>query len=102
MRSESVSTFTKTNPARGRASGRQCGTSEYNRDGERILLPMFGAAVLVMLIACGKVGLGRDAVRAALGVGRAGLFRRPRRKASCLLLRAEHSERDSDLACYPR
>jgi Acidobacterial duplicated orphan permease len=59
-------------------------TSEYNRDGERILLPLFEAAALVLLIACGNVaallfvrGLGRQqeyAVRAALGIGRAQLF----------------------------
>lgn len=69
-------------------------TSEYNRDGKRILLPLFGAAALVLLIACGNVaallllrGLGRQreyAVRAALGVGRAGLFRQA--ATECLLL----------------
>ena len=56
-----------------------------NSDGERILLPLFGAAALVFLIACGNVaalllvrGLQRQqeyAVRSALGVGRAALFR---------------------------
>ena len=56
-----------------------------NRDGRRILLPLFGAAALVLLIACGNVaalllvrGLQRQqeyAVRSALGVGRVALFR---------------------------
>src|SRR5437867_8207204 len=56
-----------------------------NRDGRRILLPLFGAAALVLLIACGNTaalllvrGLQRQqeyAVRTALGVGRAALFR---------------------------
>lgn len=56
-----------------------------NSDGERILLPLLGAAALVFLIACGNVaalllvrGLQRQqeyAVRSALGVGRAALFR---------------------------
>jgi putative ABC transport system permease protein len=60
-------------------------TSEFNRDGERILLPLFGAAALVLLIACGNAaalllvrGLQRQqeyAVRSALGVSRAALFR---------------------------
>ncbi len=60
-------------------------TAEFNRDGERILLPLFGAAALVLLIACGNAaalllvrGLQRQqeyAVRSALGVGRAALFR---------------------------
>lgn len=60
-------------------------TNEMNRDGRRILLPLLGAAALVLLIACGNAaalllvrGLQRQqeyAVRSALGVGRAGLFR---------------------------
>ncbi len=29
-------------------------SSEMNRDGERILFPLLGAAALVLLIACGK------------------------------------------------
>ena len=60
-------------------------TTESNRDGGRILLPLFGAAVLVLLIACGNVaalllvrGLQRQqefALRSALGVGSVALFR---------------------------
>src|SRR5262245_4619593 len=60
-------------------------TAEMNRDGRRILLPLLGAAALVLLIACGNVaalllvrGLQRQqeyAVRCALGVGRVALFR---------------------------
>ena len=60
-------------------------TAELNRDGNRILLPLLGAAALVLLIACGNVaalllvrGLQRQqeyAVRSALGIGRAGLLR---------------------------
>ena len=56
-----------------------------NRDGQRILLPLFGAAALVLLIACGNVaalllvrGLQRQqeyGVRAAVGAGRGALFR---------------------------
>jgi len=60
-------------------------TAELNRDGRRILLPLLGAAALVLLIACGNVaalllvrGLRRQqeyAVRSALGVRRMALFR---------------------------
>jgi len=57
----------------------------FNGDAQRILLPLFGAAALVLLIACGNVaalllvrGLHRQdeyAVRTALGVRRFALFR---------------------------
>lgn len=60
-------------------------TAELNRDGRRILLPLLGAAALVLLIACGNAaalllvrGLQRQqeyAVRCALGAGRTALFR---------------------------
>src|SRR5580658_9600031 len=60
-------------------------SGELNRDGERILLPLLGAAALVLLIACGNVaalllvrGLQRQqeyAVRIAMGMGRMGLLR---------------------------
>jgi putative ABC transport system permease protein len=60
-------------------------TDEMNRDGKRILLPLLGAAALVLLIACGNVaalllvrGLQRQqeyAVRIAMGMGRVALLR---------------------------
>lgn len=59
-------------------------SAEMNREGSRILLPLFGAAALVLLIACGNVGalllvrgIQRQqeyAIRNALGIGRMGLF----------------------------
>jgi putative ABC transport system permease protein len=71
-------------------------TSEMNRDGERILLPLFGAAALVLLIACGNTaalflvrGLQRQqeyAVRVALGVRRAALFRQVSIESAALAL----------------
>ena len=58
---------------------------EMNGDGRRILLPLLGAAALVLLIGCGNAaalllvrGLQRQqeyAVRGALGMGRVALFR---------------------------
>jgi putative ABC transport system permease protein len=58
---------------------------EMNGDGRRILLPLLGAAILVLLIACGNAaalllvrGLQRQqeyAVRIAMGMGRIGLLR---------------------------
>jgi putative ABC transport system permease protein len=60
-------------------------TDEMNRGGRRILLPLLGAAALVLLIACGNAaalllvrGLQRQqeyAVRIAMGMGRIGLLR---------------------------
>jgi putative ABC transport system permease protein len=60
-------------------------TDEMNRDGRRILLPLLGAAALVLLIACGNAaallllrGLQRQqeyAVRIAMGMGRMGLLK---------------------------
>lgn len=58
---------------------------EMNRDGRRILLPLLGAAALVLLIGCGNAaalllvrGLQRQqeyAVRSAMGMGRVALLR---------------------------
>jgi putative ABC transport system permease protein len=60
-------------------------TEEMNQDGQRILLPLLGAAVLVLLIGCGNTaalllvrGLQRQqeyAVRTAMGMGRLALLR---------------------------
>lgn len=60
-------------------------TEEMNRDGRRILLPLLGAAALVLLIGCGNAaalllvrGLQRQqeyAVRSAMGMGRIALLR---------------------------
>lgn len=60
-------------------------TEAMNRDGQRILLPLLGAALLVLLIACGNAaalllvrGLQRQqeyAVRSAMGMGRFALLR---------------------------
>jgi putative ABC transport system permease protein len=60
-------------------------TDNFNHDARQILLPLFGAAGLVLLIACGNVaalllvrGLQRQdeyAIRTALGVRRLALFR---------------------------
>ena len=60
-------------------------TDEMNQDGRRILLPLLGASILVLLIACGNAaalllvrGLQRQqeyAVRIAMGMGRIGLLR---------------------------
>jgi putative ABC transport system permease protein len=69
----------------GRVPRLQSLMGEMNRDGRRVLLPLFGAAALVLFIACGNTaalllvrGLQRQqeyAVRTALGVGRVALFR---------------------------
>lgn len=60
-------------------------TEEMNQDGRRILLPLLGAAALVLLIGCGNAaalllvrGLQRQqeyAVRSAMGMGRVALLR---------------------------
>src|SRR6202022_1371772 len=69
----------------GRTPRLQPLAAELNREGGRILLPLFGAAAVVLFIACGNTaalllvrGLQRQqeyAVRSALGVGRVALFR---------------------------
>ncbi len=69
----------------GITANAQALTENFNRDAGRILLPLFGAAALVLLIACGNVaalllvrGLQRQdeyAIRTALGVKRLALFR---------------------------
>jgi putative ABC transport system permease protein len=69
----------------GRTPRLQLLIDEMNRDGRRVLLPLFGASAFVFFIACGNTaalllvrGLQRQqeyAVRTALGVGRAALFR---------------------------
>jgi putative ABC transport system permease protein len=60
-------------------------TDEMNQDGQRILVPLLGAAALVLLIGCGNAaalllvrGLQRQqeyAVRSAMGMGRIALLR---------------------------
>ncbi len=69
---------------------------EMNRDGRRILLPLLGAAALVLLIACGNTaalllvrGLQRQqeyAVRSAMGMGRIALLRQVVAEAVLLAL----------------
>lgn len=71
-------------------------TDEMNRDGRRILLPLLGAAGLVLLIACGNTaglllvrGLQRQqeyAVRSAMGMGRVALLRQVAMEALILAL----------------
>jgi len=71
-------------------------TDEMNRDGRRILLPLLGAAALVLLIACGNAaalllvrGLQRQqeyAVRSAMGMGRVALLRQVTIEASLLAM----------------
>ncbi len=71
-------------------------SDEMNRDGRRILLPLLGAAALVLLIACGNTGalllvrgLQRQqeyAVRIAMGMGRMDLLRQVVTEALLLAL----------------
>ena len=70
--------------------------AEMNRDGDRILWPLLGAAGLVFLIACGNAaalllvrGLQRQqeyAIRSAVGVGRVALFRQAATESLMLAL----------------
>ena len=72
--------------------------SVLNREGERLLVPLFGAVGLLFLIACANVsgllvarGLQRQseyATRAAIGAGRARLFRQVLTEAVALALTA--------------
>ena len=43
--------------------------TEMNRDGGRILLPLFGAAALVLLIACGNTAALREVTDGSRNVG---------------------------------
>jgi putative ABC transport system permease protein len=71
-------------------------TDEMNHDGRRILLPLLGAAALLLLIACGNTGalllvrgLQRQpeyAVRIAIGMGRTDLLRQVVTEALLLAL----------------
>jgi len=71
-------------------------TDEMNQDGRRILLPLLGAAALVLLIGCGNAtalllvrGLQRQqeyAVRSAMGMGRIALLRQVATESSLLAL----------------
>lgn len=71
-------------------------TRELNNDARGVLLPLFGAAALVLLIACANAaallllrGLGRmqeHAVQSALGVSKAALFRQTAAESLVLAL----------------
>ncbi|MGH2602037.1 MAG: ABC transporter permease, partial [Dehalococcoidia bacterium] len=73
-------------------------TGELNSDARGVLLPLFGAAALVLLIACANAaallllrGLGRmqeHAVQSALGVSKAALFRQTAAESLVLALLA--------------
>ena len=83
-------------------------TEEMNRDGQRILLPLLGAAALVLLIACGNAGalllvrgLQRQqeyAVRSAMGMGRVALLRQVLTESLLLAIIGGHLESVSPLA----
>ena len=80
-------------------------SAEMNQDGERILLPLLGAAGLVLLIACGNVaalllvrGLQRQpeyAIRTALGMRRIELFLQVSAESLLLAVWAERWEPES-------